>query len=72
MLKKVLVSPRWIERVSWDESKVFINLRRETIRTSPEYNEESLLTRDYESTLHKHYDRAAYWLEEPAARVRSH
>ena len=38
--KKVLVSPLWIERVSWDESKVFANLLRETIKQSPEYTEE--------------------------------
>ena len=43
--KKVLVSPKWIERVSWDESKVFVNLSRETIKKSPEYTEESLLNR---------------------------
>jgi len=35
--KKVLISPRWIERVSWNESKVFVNLSREKIRQSPEY-----------------------------------
>jgi hypothetical protein len=47
--KKVLVSPQWIESVSWSESKVFVNLSRETIKQSPEYTEESLLTRDYET-----------------------
>jgi len=30
--KKVLVSPKWIERISWDERKVFVNLDRETTR----------------------------------------
>jgi hypothetical protein len=59
--KKVLISPQWIERVSWDESKVFINLPRETIRQSPEYTEESLMTRDYEGRLHQHYNRQVYW-----------
>jgi uncharacterized protein YrrD len=66
--KKVLISPRWIERVSWDESKVFVNLPRETIQRSPEYTLESLLTRDYETRLHGHYSRQGYWVEEPAAR----
>jgi len=49
--EKVLISPQWIERVSWSESAVFINLSRETIKESPEYTEESLLTRDYEIGL---------------------
>jgi len=44
--KKVLVSPQWIERVSWSESKAFVNLSRESIKQSPKYTEESLLTRD--------------------------
>ncbi len=61
--KKVLISPRWIENVSWEESKVFINLPRETIKQSPEYTEESLLTRNYESALHQHYNRQGYWLD---------
>jgi hypothetical protein len=64
--KKVLVSPRWIERVSWSESKVFINLTRQTIKDAPEYSEDSLLTRDYETELHRHYARQGYWLDEPA------
>ena len=66
--KKVLVSPRWIERVSWSELKVFVNLPRETIKQSPEYTEESLLTRDYEARLHRHYNRDGYWVDEPAAK----
>jgi uncharacterized protein YrrD len=70
--KKVLVSPHWIERVSWDESKVFVNLSLEAIKASPEYNEESLITRDYETDLHRHYDFPGYWTGEPASREHSH
>jgi hypothetical protein len=47
---------------------VFVNLSRETVKQSPEYMEESLLTRDYESGLHRHYDRQGYWVNEPAAK----
>jgi hypothetical protein len=66
--KKVLVSPQWIERVSWGESKVFVNLSREAIKQSPEYTEESLLTRDYEIGLHRHYNRQGYWIDELVAK----
>ena len=59
--KKVLVSPLWIDRVSWNEYKVFVSLSRESIKQSPEYSEESLLTRDYETRLHWHYNRQGYW-----------
>ncbi|MGA3141637.1 MAG: PRC-barrel domain-containing protein [Verrucomicrobiota bacterium] len=66
--KKVLVSPQWIERVSWGERKVFVNLSRETIKQSPEYTEASLLTREYETELHRHYKRQGYWIDELAAK----
>ncbi len=69
--KKVLISPLWIERVSWDEAKVFVNLTRETIKKSPEYTEESLLTREYETGLHRHYNRQGYWMDERDATEKS-
>jgi len=69
--KKVLISPQWIERVSWSKSKVFVKLTRETIQQSPEYTEESLLTRDYEIGLHRHYNRQGYWVDETAAKEHS-
>jgi hypothetical protein len=62
--KRVLLAPQWIEDISWGESKVFANLSRENIRQSPEYTETSLLTRDYETRLHRHYDRKGYWIDE--------
>ena len=66
--KKVLISPRWIERVSWSDSKVFVNLTRETIKQSPDYTEDSLITRDYETRLHRHYNREGYWVDELIAK----
>jgi hypothetical protein len=69
--KKVLVSPQWIERVSWSDKKVFVNLTREAIKQSPEYTEESLLTRDYETDLHRHYDLPGYWTKEQASHEHS-
>ncbi len=62
--KHVLVSPRWIERVSWEESKVFVDLSREMIKRSPEYTPKSL-DREYETELHQHYSRRGYWADEP-------
>jgi uncharacterized protein YrrD len=70
--KKVLISPQWIDRVSWSEAKVFVSLSRETIKHSPEYTEESLLNRDYETGLYRHYNRPGYWVDELAAKQHSH
>jgi len=63
--KKVLVSPQWIERISWEESKVFVNLSLETIKQSPEFMEDSPLTQEYETELHRHYNRQGYWSVKP-------
>jgi len=65
--KKVLISPQWIERVSWNESKVFVNLSRETIKRTPEFTGDSVPTRDYEVGLHQHYKRRGYWVDEVIA-----
>lgn len=62
--KKVLVSPKWIERVSWSELKVFVKLSREAVKASPEYTDEGLITREYESGLFRHYGRDGYWSHE--------
>ncbi len=62
--KKVLVSPAWIERVSWQESKVAVALSRDAIQNAPEYEEGTPITREYENRLYFHYGRPPYWLTE--------
>ena len=62
--KKVLVSPAWIQRVSWGHSKVFVSLAREPIREAPEYVESAPVTRAYENRLYSHYGHPPYWLRE--------
>jgi hypothetical protein len=62
--KKVLVSPAWIERVSWADSKVYVGLSREAIKDAPEYVESMPITREYENRLYFHYGRPPYWLNE--------
>ncbi len=62
--KKVLVSPAWIERVSWTESKVYTGLTREAIQYAQEYVESMPITREYENRLYFHYGRPPYWLQE--------
>ena len=39
-----------------------------TSELSPEYTEESLLTRDYEIGLNQHYNRQGYWVDELTAK----
>ena len=70
--RHVLLSPRWIERVSWSKSSVVVSLSREAIEQSPEDLGGSLRTREYETRLHEHYDRQAYWVDEPVAKDARH
>jgi hypothetical protein len=62
--KKVLVSPAWAERVSWEDSKVYVRLTRESIKEAPEYIESQMITREYEKQLHSHYGWPQYWPHE--------
>ncbi|MGO9259347.1 MAG: PRC-barrel domain-containing protein [Bryobacteraceae bacterium] len=64
--KKVLVSPSWIERVSWTDSKVYTGLSREAIKNGPEYSESTPITREYENRLYCHYGRPPYWVHDAA------
>jgi hypothetical protein len=62
--KKVLVSPSWIERVSWEESKVYVGLSLEAIRSGPEYVDSMPIAREYENRLFSHFGRRPYWLDQ--------
>ncbi len=67
--RQVLISPPWIEGVSWVESKVFVSLSQQQLRNAPEYSEQSLLDRTYEAALHDHYGRDRYWDDEASRPV---
>ena len=64
--KQVLIAPAWVQSISWEDSKVFVNVNRDKIREAPDYTDETRLTRDYEKQLHRHYNQHGYWLERPA------
>jgi hypothetical protein len=69
--KKVLVSPHWLDNVSWPDSKVYVDLTRETIRNGPEWSDSMTVTREYENRLYDYYDRSPYWVpasEQPPRR----
>ena len=62
--KKVLVPPYWTQRISWAENMIYINLTKEAIKNSPEWNPEALVNREYETRLYDYYGRPAYWPRE--------
>ena len=59
--KKVLVSPQWINRVSWADSKVYVDMTTENIQNGPEWVDSIPVTREYEHRLYDYYARSPYW-----------
>lgn len=57
----VLIAPHWAHRVSWDDQKVFVEMTRESIRNSPEWNGSEAVNREYEQRLYDYYGRPVYW-----------
>jgi hypothetical protein len=59
--RRVLVSPEWIESISWHHRHAVTELDRRAIARAPAYPAELPLARAYEVALHEHYDREGYW-----------
>jgi uncharacterized protein YrrD len=53
--KTVLLSPRSITRVEWADSTVYVNLSRESVKQSPEFDPPQLVSMGAASTLGDHY-----------------
>jgi hypothetical protein len=59
--RKVLISHHWIDNISWPEHIVSVDLSREQIRNSPDFDSSAPVNRDYESRLYDYYGRPIYW-----------
>ena len=56
--RKVLIAPTWIERVSWAEHAMVVDLERDLIRTAPAYEPGRLIGHDDEVRLYAHYGKS--------------
>jgi sporulation protein YlmC with PRC-barrel domain len=59
--KKVLVAPRWTDKIDWAERTVHLALPRETIKGSPAWHANAPVNREYEERLYDYYGRPVYW-----------
>jgi hypothetical protein len=66
--RKVLIAPTWIKTVSWEDSKVHVDLRRAEVEAAPEYDPTVPMERAHETRLYEHYRRPKYWDEEDRGR----
>ena len=60
--RKVLIGMHWADRIDWATQKVLIRLTREQVMSSPIFDDVSSIHREYETRLHRNYDRQGYWL----------
>lgn len=59
--RKVLTALEWVTEVDWPEHAVRVELSKETIRNSPQYEPGQPLDRQYEAELYDYYGRPYYW-----------
>jgi len=59
--KKVLVAPQWGSRISWEERIVYVDMTRESIKNSPEWDSTAAVNREYETRLYDYFGRPMYW-----------
>ena len=59
--KRVLVSPGWAGRISWEGKAVYVDLTREAIKKCPTWDPSTPINREYEVRLYDYYGRPAYW-----------
>jgi len=53
--RKVLISPHWINRIDWNQSKVYVRLSKESIENSPEFDATQPIDKTYGKKLFDHY-----------------
>src|SRR5512133_1058354 len=59
--KKVLVAPEWASRIDWFEQVLYVDMTRQAVKDSPEWDPSVAVDRDYEMRLYQHYGRVSYW-----------
>jgi hypothetical protein len=59
--RKVLISPDWVNFVDWPQKAVGVDMTREAVKNSPEYDPAAPVNRAYEVRLYDFYGRPYYW-----------
>jgi hypothetical protein len=68
--KTVLLAARWIQRIDPADGKIHVEVTKERIQNSPEFDQDVAIDRAFEERLHQHYGLPAYW-ERERARTRT-
>lgn len=60
--RQVLLATPWINQVDWTRARLQVDVSRQMIEESPEYDATAPVDREYEEALHDYYARPKYWL----------
>jgi len=59
--KMVLISPDWLNDIVWGDEKVLVNVTRDKVKASPEFDPSMTIDREYEERVYTHYGYRPYW-----------
>lgn len=59
--RKVIIPPDWISKIDWPQAKVIVDVSKEVVKKSPEFNPSAPVNREYEIRLYDYYGRPKYW-----------
>jgi uncharacterized protein YrrD len=60
--RKVLVATDWLASVQWSEQRITVDLTRDQVKASPEYDPSITLDRQFQEQLYRHHGRVPYWV----------
>lgn len=58
--RHVLISPFAVRDIAWADAIINVNISRESVKTSPEWNPAELIEEAYQRRLHSHYQWPGY------------
>lgn len=61
--KLVLIAPFWIQSISYKDSRVDIDLTRQMIKDSTEFDPDIPISREYEEILYDYFGKPYYWIK---------
>jgi hypothetical protein len=61
--KKVLIAPDWVQDISWSDRQVTVDVSRNQVEKSPEFDPGTPINRRVEEQLYDFYGRPVYWEE---------
>lgn len=59
--KRVILAPQWVTRWEEDAGEIHMDLKRDTVKHSPQLKSDAVPDRNFETKLYSHYRKNVYW-----------